>query len=197
MYYLILFSENLKDMGTISREGLHYMLYYVHVRTLRDYTFGGIKQILMNLEPQWIVGFVDGEGCFFVGINDNFTLTQKKQVLPEFVVVQHERNVATLHALKNYFKCGVVRVNHGDRMCYRVRGHANLMQVILPFFEKHKLKTKKRIDFEKFRDIVRLMDNKEHLTAEGIEKINKIRNQMNTKGLKLSIIEPKIESSFD
>lgn len=133
----------------------------------------------MNLEPQWIVGFVDGEGCFFVGINTNSTLTQKKQVLPEFVVVQHKRDVATLHALKEYFQCGVVRVNHGDRMCFRVRGHANLMRFIIPFFEKHKLKTKKRIDFEKFRDVVLLMDEKKHLTAAGIVEIEKIRNQMN------------------
>ena len=151
----------------------------------------------MNLEPQWIVGFVDGEKCFFVGINDNNSLTLKKQVLPEFVVVQHKTDVAALHALKKYFQCGVVRVNHGDRMCYRVRGHANLMQFILPFFEKHKLKTKKRIDFEKFRDVILLMDKKKHLTAEGIIEIEKIRNQMNTKGLKLTSIEPKIESSFD
>lgn len=102
-----------------------------------------------------------------------------------------------LHALKSYFKCGVVRVNHGDRMCYRVRGHANLMQAILPFFEKHKLKTKKRIDFEKFRDIVLLMEKKKHLTAEGVLEIDKIRKQMNTKKLQLSSIEPKIESSFN
>ena len=151
----------------------------------------------MNLEPQWIVGFVYGEGCFFVGINANATLTQKKQVLPEFVVVQHKKDIAVLYALKNYFQCGVVRVNHGERMCYCVRGHANFMRFILPFFEKHKLKTKKRIDFEKFRDIILLMDKKKHLTAEGILEIDKIRNEMNTKKVESSSIEPKIESSFD
>ena len=132
----------------------------------------------MNLQAQWVVGFVDGEGCFFVGINANATLTQKKQVLPEFVVVQHKKDIAVLNALKNYFQCGVVRVNHGDRMCYRVRAHDHFMRFILPFFEKHKLKTKKRIDFEKFRDIILLMDKKKHLTAEGISQIDKIRNDM-------------------
>ena len=151
----------------------------------------------MHLEPQWIVGFVDGEGCFFVGINANATLTQKKQVLPEFVVVQHKINIAVLHALKNYFQCGVVRVNHGNQMCYRVRAHTSFMRFIIPFFDKHKLKTKKRLEFERFRDIVFLMDQKKHLTAEGILEIEKIRNKMNTKNLELNKIEPKIESSFD
>ena len=135
----------------------------------------------MNLQAQWIVGFVDGEGCFFVGVNAHSTLTQKRQVLPEFVVVQHKKDIAVLNALKNYFQCGVVRVNHGDIMCYRVRGHTNFMRFILPFFEKHKLKTKKRIDFEKFRDIILLMEKKKHLTAEGILQIDKIRNEMNCK----------------
>jgi len=63
-----------------------------------------------------------------------------------------------LHALKAHFKCGGIRVNHGDRMCFRVKGHDNLMRFIIPFFEKHKLKTKKRLDFEKFRNIVVLME---------------------------------------
>lgn len=151
-------------------------------------------QLFMLLEAQWVVGFVDGEGCFFVGINANETLTNKVQVLPEFVIVQHERDIALLHALKNFFNCGVVRINHGSRMCLRVRGHSNLMRFILPFFEKHSLKTKKGIDFIKFRDIVLLMEEKQHLTTQGLLKIRQIKNTMNTKS---DIIISKIESSFD
>ena len=41
------------------------------------------------------------------------------------------------------------------------------------------------------------MEKKKHLTAEGILEIEKIKNEMNTKKVELSIIEPKIESSFD
>ena len=147
----------------------------------------------MDLEPQWIVGFVDGLGCFFVGINKNHTERgdvskgeDKKgtgfQVLPEFTVVQHERDIAVLQNLKTYFQCGTVMRNHGDRQAYRVRGHQKLSKTIVPFFEKHKLKTKKRIDFQKFRDIVLLMEKGDHRTAEGLEKIRAIANTMNTKG---------------
>lgn len=135
----------------------------------------------MNLEAQWIVGFVDGEGCFFIGINTNSQMTLNKQVLPEFTVVQHERDVQILYGLKTYWGCGVVRKNHGDRMCYRVRGFENLSEKIIPFFEKHKLKTKKRLDFEKFRDVLLLMKDKKHLTESGLADIEKIANQMNTK----------------
>ena len=133
----------------------------------------------MNLEPQWVVGFVDGEGCFHVGINEHADMTSGFQVLPEFTVVQHERDAQALHALKAFFGCGVVRKNHGDRLAYRVRSKEHLLQHIIPFFEQHELKTKKRVDFQKFRKIVLMMADNRHLTSEGIEEIRRIKEQMN------------------
>ena len=101
------------------------------------------------------------------------------QVLPEFTVVQHERDAQLLHAIKAYFGCGVVRKNHGDRMAYRVRGLEHLQQCIVPFFIKHPLKTKKNVDFHKFATVLRLMKEGVHLTAEGVEQIRAIAKTMN------------------
>ena len=134
----------------------------------------------MKLDAQWIVGFTDGEGCFFIGINSHPEMTAKYQVLPEFTVVQHKRDIQLLHALKDYFGCGVVRTNHGDRMAYRVRDLKHLCEKILPFFEKHELKTKKRQDFLKFRDVIHLMAKRAHLTPQGVEIIRSIASKMNT-----------------
>jgi hypothetical protein len=133
-----------------------------------------------KLEAQWVVGFVDGEGCFFVGINRHPEMASGFQVLPEFTVVQHERDVQLLHALKQFFGCGVVRTNHAERMAYRVRSLDHLNDKILPFFEQHPLKSKKRIDFSKFRSVLQLMVRGEHLTPVGIEKIRAIAATMNT-----------------
>ena len=134
----------------------------------------------MDLNAQWIVGFVDGEGCFHIGINKNQEMKLGVQVLPEFTVVQHEVDEQVLHALKAYFGCGVVRKNHGTRLCYRVRGHENLLHKIIPFFEKHQLKTRKRVDFAKFRKVVLQMEKGEHLTHDGLEKIRQIKTTMNS-----------------
>ena len=136
----------------------------------------------MNLHAEWITGFVDGEGCFHVGINAHAEMTAGYQVLPEFTVVQHERDMQILHALKDYFGCGVVRVNHGDRMAYRVRKLKDLLDVIAPFFMKHPLKTKKNVDFRKFRTVLLKMEKGMHLTGEGIEEIRIIARQMNRGG---------------
>ena len=133
----------------------------------------------MQLEAQWVVGFVDGEGCFHVGINVHPEISAGHQVLPEFTVVQHERDIQILHALKAFFGCGVVRRSHGDRMAYRVRSKEHLLRMILPFFMAHPLKTKKNIDFLKFRDVLLLMENDRHLTREGVDAIRAIASEMN------------------
>jgi predicted RNase H-like nuclease len=145
----------------------------------------------MQLDAQWIVGFVDGEGCFHVGISAHRDMRAGVQVLPEFTVVQHKRDIQVLHSLKSYFGCGVVRVNHGDRMAYRVRDGKHLLENILPFFMKHRLKTSKHVDFLKFRDVVLAMQRDEHLKEEGLQAIRGIVKQMNRGRLRQSPADPE------
>ncbi len=121
---------------------------------------------MTQLEAQWIVGFVDGEGCFHLDVHMNTTCRWKVQMQPEFTVVQGEVDVQLLYAMKEYFGCGSVSVNRSDatstRMMYRVKNVEDLANNILPFFEKHKLKTKKGVEFLRFRDIVRKMNEGYH-----------------------------------
>lgn len=132
----------------------------------------------MDLHPEWVVGFVDGEGTFFIGINPHPEMPTGYQVLPEFRVVQHVRDIQVLYALKRFFRCGVVRRNHEDRYELRIRKLACLQQVVA-FFEKHPLKTKKQVDFVKFAKVIRRMSEKRHLTREGLIEILEIAVTMN------------------
>ena len=160
------------DMGTIRREDF--------LKITKNPQRLYVRFLPMKLDAQWVVGFVDGEGCFFVGINPHREMTTGYQVLPEFTVVQHKRDIQLLYALKGFFNCGVVRKNHEDRMAYRVRSVEHLREIIIPFFEKHALKSKKRIDFSRFRKVLTLMAVGGHLNPEGIEKIRAIASSMNT-----------------
>ena len=81
--------------------------------------------------------------------------------------------------LKKYFGCGTVRKNHGDRYELRIRKLDHLKNVVIPFFEKYPLQTRKKYDFLSFRKVVLLMDKKEHLTEEGIKKIFSAIKKMN------------------
>ncbi len=132
-----------------------------------------------RLSSDWIVGFVDGEGCFHVGISKHKDLRTGYQILPELTVVQHKRDIDLLYELRSTMNCGVVRSNHGDRFCWRVRDFKNLTEIVIPFFERNPLHSKKMIAFLKFKKIVAMMQKGEHLTAEGFSKIKEIASSMN------------------
>ena len=131
-----------------------------------------------RLSADWVVGFVDGEGCFFVGINRQPSMKIGWQVLPEFRVVQHERDVAILKRLQEFFGCGQVTVNHGDRKELRIRGLQQLNEVVR-FFKEHPLRTVKQSSFECFAEVIGLMQQGDHLTEEGLTRIRQIISRMN------------------
>lgn len=124
-----------------------------------------------TLNPYWIAGFVDGEGCFHVGLATNARSAFGTQILPEFVVVQHRRDIDVLYALKTYFGCGVVRVNRGDVYAYRVRALQHLHAHIVPFFERYPLHTQKRLDFVHFARVVRAMKAQAHRERASFERV--------------------------
>lgn len=136
----------------------------------------------MPLTEQWIAGFTDGEGTFHIGINKNETLTVKRQVLLEFVITQHKRDVELLQEIRDLLKWGVVRQNskNGDIMCFRVRSQKDIQNIIIPFFERNPLLTQKKNDFQKFKLVSTIIEQKKHLTKEGIEKIEIIRRMFRT-----------------
>lgn len=141
----------------------------------------------MKLQPYWVVGFVDGEGTFYVGINKNQTMTTGYQVLPEFRIVQHQKDIKVLYALKSFFNAGVVRVNHDTRYELRIRSLDHLNDIIIPFFNKHNLTTQKKFDFIKFKKIIDLINQKKHLTEKGIVEIIDIASKMNRQNKKKAL----------
>lgn len=138
---------------------------------LRDSTLGSLLTFAtVQISADWVVGFVDGEGCFHVSIVRNPTTSTGYQVIPEFVVVQHKRSIQVLYALKAFFRCGVVRPNREERYAYRVRKLACL-EAIADFFLRHPLKTTKQQDFLVFRRILFFMKEGKHLSIKGLLEI--------------------------
>ena len=109
-----------------------------------------------RLDPWWIVGFVDGEGCFSVSTFRNHTCTSGYQTLYEFVVTQGESSRSTMEAIRNYFDCGYVYINrrhdnHREHLLrYCVRKQGDLKSKIIPFFRQYPLQSAKKKQFERF-----------------------------------------------
>jgi hypothetical protein len=139
----------------------------------------------------WVVGFVDGEGCFSIGLIRQPERKDRKgyktgyQVSHEFAVTQGAKSVRCLHELRDFFGIGGVVPNrrhdnhHEDLFRYVVRRREHLLEVVIPFFQLNKLRTSKREDFEKFVECIELIEQGRHLSHGGLIEILEIAQTMN------------------
>lgn len=121
---------------------------------LRDCTpgiqsLGGEKMKEKILEDQWVVGFIDALGKFIVDVKeDNIEL--------KFVVNVPKEDVQTLYKLKKIFQCGrIYEIENG--WCLEIR-KIHCIKNVVEYFDKHWLKTRKRVDFIKFRKIYLILE---------------------------------------
>jgi hypothetical protein len=139
----------------------------------------------------WIIGFVDGEGCFSVGFVRQSCHANRRgyrtgyQVTHEFVVTQGAQSIACLRDLRDFFGVGQVVVNkryddHREHLYrYVVRKRADLLGTVIPFFQEHPLRSSKQANFEKFARCVDLMSADRHLSPVGLIEIAEIAETMN------------------
>jgi hypothetical protein len=148
----------------------------------------------------WVVGFVDGEGCFSIGFVRQPDRAGRVgyrtgfQVVHRFVVTQGAASSAALEELHEFFGVGRVyrnrrRDNHReDLLQFRVERRADLLEVVIPFFERYPLRTAKRVDFEKFSACVRRVASGAHLHASGLLEIVEIAQTMNHRRLRPELV---------
>jgi thioredoxin-related protein len=60
-----------------------------------------------------------------------------------------------------------------------VRSLKEITEVIIPHFDKYPLITQKYADYLLFKEVIAIMERKEHLTLEGLNKIVAIRSSIN------------------
>ena len=152
----------------------------------------------------WVVGFVDGEGCFstnFVKQSDRKEKNRIRrgyktgyQVFYEFSVTQGESSIESLKKIKNFFGVGNLYQNkrydnHKEHLYkYVVRKKDDLVNTIIPFFNQYKLKTAKRKNFELFSKCLIEIQKGNHLKIKGAIRIAKIMEKMNHRKSRASII---------
>jgi hypothetical protein len=133
----------------------------------------------------WLVGFVDGEGCFSCPISRNRSMSLGWQVQPAFAFVQGASSRAVLEEMVAFFGCGKLSVNRRhdnhreDLYRYKVTRLGDLRDVIIPFFQANALRTAKRENFAKFVEVIELMELRRHLTVSGLIEIAEITQTMN------------------
>lgn len=137
------------------------------------------------LDPNWVVGFVDGEGCFCVSVHRSTAMKRHGgwQLQPTFQVYQHQDHVDVLRAMRGFFGYGSIRSKgpNSSVACFAVESLWHLEAAVVPFFEAHPLHVKQR-DFLGFAEIVRSMRLKEHLSPVGFERLVRLAFGINANG---------------
>lgn len=96
----------------------------------------------------------------------------------EFKLTQHSRDRDLMMRLVEFFNCGSVITNR-NAVDYHTTKFSDIIEKIIPFFEKYPIIGVKYLDFLCFVEVANLMENKEHLTIEGLNKILAIKAGMN------------------
>ena len=140
-----------------------------------------LVQNIISIDPDWLNGFVEGEGCFFVNIYKRKDSVLGEGVKLVFKITQDKRNQGVLELFSTIFGCGKIYEQNpeGTVFDFMVTGFKDMTEKVIPFFLEYPLKGAKLIEFQAFMRVAELMKNKAHLTKEGLAEIWSIKNGMN------------------
>jgi LAGLIDADG endonuclease len=148
------------------------------------YKFNGIPN------PFWVAGFTSGDGSFHINIKESNTVLGHRVSL-RFSINLNIRDIEVLKGLVTYFNDVKTFLNsvklQEDKHVYEFKNTTNLsitkisdlINVIIPFFYKYPIQGLKSLDLADFKKVAVMIDNKEHLTIEGLNRIIKIKLNMN------------------
>ena len=130
------------------------------------------------VNPNWISGFLDGEGCFHVSIYMK-SLNKKYYVKPQISIGLHLKDIAILKLIINNLGVGKINNKHGLNSVQLKVNSLDEIETVIAHLEKFPLITKKCADFLLFKEVIHLIKMKEHLTLEGFNKIVALKASMN------------------
>lgn len=151
---------------------------------------GQIRWSLKPLHPQYIVGFLDGEGSFSVSIYPDEKMKNKIFVRPELEIELRADDREILERIQRTLGCGTIfeckyeRYGWYPHLKYRINRFDELSEILIPFLEKYSLQAKKAKVFEYFKRIVQKRMKGEHLTKKGVREIIELRRKIRALGKK-------------
>ena len=146
----------------------------------RVYTEESVESILKYFKkhPGWITGFVDGEGNFMLDISKNNSYKTGYSVKALFQICLHRRDEALLKAIKSYFEVGNIYLKGDNAIEFKVQSLKELDKIVT-HFEQHPLITIKIANYQLFKQALEIIQQKEHLSTEGLQNLVAIKASMN------------------
>lgn len=120
-----------------------------------------------HLQPEWVSGFVAGDGGFSIGIRKN-----TGQIYFRFHIAQHSRDQLLMQMFIKFFQCGKVNIRYNIKRCdFYVQDFLSIYNKIILHFEKFPLINVKNLDFESFKQAAILYKQGGKNNTKAIEQI--------------------------
>jgi len=168
------------QLKILSNQIIQRRLYSKGYETFRDNNIIVDNKHTQLIEPWFISGFTDAEGCFLVITRKAPKNNLGWQLEASFTINLHKKDVELLKLIQAYFG-GVGRIGKERNGCcdFSVSSLNQILTRIVPHFDKYPLNSQKHADYLLFREVVMMMKDGEHLTVEGLQKIINIRATLN------------------
>ena len=130
-----------------------------------------------SLNDSWICGFTDAEGCFTCSLtkaNDNPRIGGLVRVR---YILSQKGNFEQMNYLAGIFngKTHFLKQYGG----YNVTVNTTKLSIVVNYFSRYPLKTKKNIVYFNWVKIYELIRDKKHLTDKGFKLIKRYKNNLN------------------
>jgi hypothetical protein len=145
----------------------------------------------------YLAGFADGEGSFNIStVNRNKDYVTGWKIVPTFNISQRDHTV--LYLFQETLRCGRIR-DRGDGVgYYDVRWIDDLVGTVIPFFKRFSIRSiVKKKQFDVFCMVVSLLQEKAHLSSDGLRHILELRNTIQVARKRKYTIEQILTSFRD
>ena len=105
-----------------------------------------------DLFQQWLVGFTDGDGSFFI-------FNQGEKWSLGFKLTQSRYNLRILNYIKKELGVGSITKDSDSKAQYFIRDRKVLKSTIIPIFDKYPLLTTKYYDYAKLKKALDILDD--------------------------------------
>lgn len=128
------------------------------------------------LNPDWVSGFSEGDSSFTIYIN-----SARNEVQANFRIGLNKREKPLLIKLQSFFNevGSIYADNSTNSFHYKISKIKDLTNVIIPHFNTYKLVGNKKLNYLIWSQIISLINNKTHLTSEGLNLIKSLKDQLN------------------
>jgi len=138
------------------------------------------------LSADYIVGLTDGEGSFSVYLHPpsekHGSINYRVQC--RYYIKMREDELPLLKKVEKFWGCGKIyfqkeyRKNQRDNYRFEIFNYQLLKNIVIPFFKKNSLQSKRIKDFKIFCEILNLALAKAHQTRKGLRKIMRLKSKM-------------------